>query len=115
MLVLHSMDDMVHAGPLSFLLTMQQNRCARCADQTSPAIARRSLEHGAHMAPLLHYIATGPKPDMADAWANATALEQMRHARPRQDWLCSLGAATMKKAGRGARRNLAAEKAKHPR
>lgn len=71
---------------------------ARCADQASPAIARRSLEHGAHMAPLLHYIATGPKPDVADALANATALEQMRPARPRQDWLCSLGAATMKKA-----------------
>lgn len=71
---------------------------ARCADQASSLIARRSLEQAPYMAPILNHIATAPKPEIADALTNATTIEQMRPARPHQDWLCNLGAATMKKA-----------------
>ena len=71
---------------------------ARCQDRASPQIARRSLELMPHLAPIMDYLNTGPVSEIADALANARAIEQSSAGRPSQHWLCGLGAGTALKA-----------------
>jgi len=71
---------------------------ARCADRASPPTAQRNIEKQPMFAPILNYLASAPAWDVGNGLTNALAIEQLRGERPRQAWLCGMGAAAALKA-----------------